>query len=190
MPVWIALFRGVNVVGKNKLPMKELVRDLEALRLRDVRTYIQSGNAVFRSSARTPAGLAETISNAVERRHGFRPRVLLLRPRDLDRAILANPFPEAGADPKSLHLYFLASVPASPDLAGLEEARSATERFEWVDRVLYLHAPDGIGRSKLAARVERCLGVPATARNWRTVLELRRMTDSSGRNDSSISGAK
>lgn len=172
---WILLLRGINVGGKNLLPMRELVEILESLGLEDVRTYVQSGNAVCRGQGEPAPELGEEISAAIEERKGFRPQALLLSRDRLGAAIRANPFPEAEAQPNRLHLFFLASAPESPDLDGLEAARAPTERFHLADDVFYLHAPDGIGRSKLAAKAERLLRVPATARNWRTVQKLREM---------------
>lgn len=172
MHTWIALLRGINVGGKNILPMKELVQDLESLDLRDIQTYIQSGNVVFRSLSDVSPTLGAQIATRIEDRHGFRPRVLILSADQLKSAIDSNPYPEAEAEPKTLHLFFLGSVPAAPDIEALAEARSPSERFHLTDRVFYLHAPEGIGRSKVVARAEKLLGVAATARNWRTVQKL------------------
>lgn len=174
---WIALLRGINVAGKNKLPMRDLVAELESLGLEDVRTYIQSGNVVFRSSDPDAGELGLRIAAAIERGHGFRPRVLVCDARRLRRAMKDNPFPEAENDPKSLHVFFLESAPATPDIESISAAKSSSERFELVDDHFYLHAPDGIGRSKLAAGAERWLGAGSTARNWRTVRKLSEMTD-------------
>lgn len=172
METRIALLRGVNVGGRS-LPMAELREDLRSLGLDHVRTYIQSGNVVFRvPGTADDAALADRIADAVVDRHGFRPQVLVLSAGRLRHAMEANPFPEAESDPRTLHLYFLAASPGDADLAGLEELATATERFRLRDRVFYLHAPEGFGRSKLAAKVESVLGVPATARNWRTVTRL------------------
>ncbi|MDX1499904.1 MAG: DUF1697 domain-containing protein [Woeseiaceae bacterium] len=171
MKTRIALFRGINVVGRNTLPMKELVALLGELGCKDVRTYIQSGNAVFRTVADS-AGLGRRITAEIGRQFGFEPQVLILDPRDVAAIAAANPYPAATKNPKSLHVYFLAARPANPDLAALEAARTPSESFQLRDRAFYLHAPDGIGRSKLAARVETAMGVPATARNWRTVCQL------------------
>ena len=90
-------------------------------------------------------------------------------------AVSRNPFPATDEQHKTLHFYFLESAPPHPDLASLDALKSATEQFTLIDSVFYLHAPDGIGRSKLAVKVERALGVPATARNWRTVNKLLEM---------------
>ncbi len=178
MKTYIALFRGINVGGKNVLPMKELVAMLEDIGARNVETYIQSGNAVFQSEASAPA-LSNEISSTVERSRGFRPQVLVLGVEDLRKAIEANPFPEAESEPKTLHLLFLASVPKAPDLEALDSIRAGRERFALEDGVFYLHAPDGIGRSRLAASAEKLLGVSSTGRNWRTVRKIMVMAEQS-----------
>ena len=175
MTTYIALLRGINVGGKNKLPMKELRAVLEGLGASDVRTYIQSGNVVMQHGETETRALEVSISSAIEAAHGFAPRTLVLTAADLRQAAEANPFPEAIDEPKTLHLSFLATPSESPDLAKLEEVAKASERFHLGDGCFYLHAPEGIGRSKLAERVERVLGVPATARNWRTVSKLLEM---------------
>lgn len=175
MTTYIALFRGINVGGNNRLPMKALTQVLERNGCVDVRTYIQSGNVIL-STAETDAGrLATRLQAAVAKSHGFAPRVLLLTRRDLERAAAANPFPEADAFPKSLHLFFLTEPPPKPNLEALDALKTTTERYLLKGKVFYLHTPDGFGRSKLAERAERLLGVDATARNWRTVTTLLEM---------------
>jgi uncharacterized protein (DUF1697 family) len=180
MTTYIALFRGINVGGKNKLPMKDLVATLENVGCQDVATYIQSGNAVFRSGEQDASLLAETIEAAIKERHGFEPRVLLLASEEMETAMRSDPFPEAESEPKTLHLYFLAAAPEHPDLDALEGIKGDRERFVLGDGVFYLHAPDGIGRSKLAANVEKLLGVAVTARNWRTVRKVMEMAQQHG----------
>lgn len=172
MNTYICLLRGINVGGNNKLPMKELVTVLAALGLTKVKTYIQSGNVVFQTERSDRTALAEEISAAIERSHGFAPAILLLTSDELTAAIAANPFPEAERDHKTLHFYFLEPAPENPDLAALEVLQQPNERFALIDKVFYLHAPDGIGRSKLAERIGRGWGVHVTARNWRTVSQL------------------
>jgi len=175
MTTWIAFFRGINVGGRNILPMKELQGLLSEIGCVDVVTYIQSGNVVFRHKGGQASNLSKKIRQAVLDRFHFEPHVLLMSVKDLRSALLANPFPAAADNPKTLHLYFLYSAPTDADIDGLEKIKSISENFELIEQVFYLHAPDGIGRSKLAARAEKLLGVPATGRNWRTaqkVLEL------------------
>ncbi len=172
MTRWIALLRGINVGGKKLLPMSELRRDLESLKLKNVRTYIQSGNVVFDSADKTASSLTERIGRRIEKQHGFRPHLLIFDRDNLQAIIRSNPFPNAVSDPKTLHLFFLAEPATDPDLAALDNAKTATEEYKLMERVLYLYAPDGIGRSKLAANAEKHLGVVTTARNYRTVDKL------------------
>jgi uncharacterized protein (DUF1697 family) len=175
MNTWIALFRGINVGGKNILPMKELVSLLEGLGCEDVRTYIQSGNAVFRHAGSSAPDLAARIGAAVQASRGFEPTVLLVTAETLERAVRSNPFPEAEADPSKLILFFLAAVPPRPDLDAIESMRIASENFALMGEAAYLYCPEGLARSKVAARAEKALGVPATARNWRSVNKILEM---------------
>ena len=169
MITYIALLRGINVGGRNKLPMKELRALLEELGLENVKTYIQSGNVVFEGDEADVDQLSAEIASAIDAAYGFEPRVLLLTAEDFSAAMSGNPFPAGEGEPNTLHLYFLTEEPANPDLAALQDVQREDERFELHGAIFYLHAPSGIGRSKLAERVEKSLGVPATARNWRSV---------------------
>jgi uncharacterized protein (DUF1697 family) len=169
MDVQIALLRGINVGGTGILPMTELRDMLQKLGAKSVKTYIQSGNAVFRGR------LDETtIADAIEAARGFRPRAIVLEIATYAEVLAANPFPEAVDDPKSLHLFFLAS-PSAVDAAVLSATKGPEERFVLTKRTLYLHTPKYLSGSKLAVKLERLLEVPTTARNWRSatkVLEL------------------
>jgi uncharacterized protein (DUF1697 family) len=167
---YILLLRAVNVGGTGALPMKELAQLLGRLGARNVRTYIQSGNAVFRAKRADVARLPARVRAALGRKLGFAPEMILLRQEDLESALAANPYPKAA--PQALHLVFFASRPAAPDLAALEKLRKANERFALKGRVFYLCAPDGVGRSRLHARVESALGTVGTGRNWRTACAL------------------
>jgi uncharacterized protein (DUF1697 family) len=168
MSSWIAFIRGVGG-GIRPLPMKDLQRALEDAGLSDVRTYIQSGNVVFRRPRSSRVKLEQLISRCIADRFGFQPTVMVLAARDLAAAASGNPFPEGAAEPRSLHLFFLGEAPPAPDIAALNRLKAASEAFVLRDRVFYLHTPKGFGVSRLAVRVEKLLGVAATARNWRTV---------------------
>jgi uncharacterized protein (DUF1697 family) len=172
LKTYIALFRGINVGGNHMLPMKELKALLELNGCVDVQTYIQSGNVILSSPIAEGTDLAKRLTAAVSKSHGFSPRVLLLSRGELERAAAANPFPGADENPKSVHLFFLDTVPKRPDLKSLEALKIKSEAFSLKGRVFYLHTPDGFGTSKLAARAAKLLGVEATARNWRTVTTL------------------
>ena len=177
MNTYVAFFRGINVGGNNALPMKEMVAVLEDLGARKVRTYIQSGNAVFRSAEKNASQLPKRLTAEIKKRYGFEPHVLILGLDEIKRAMADNPFPDAEADPSRLHLGFLASRPKRPDLEKLDSLKKKSERFRLSDKVFYLHAPEGIGRSRLAACAEKLLGVPMTDRNWRTVCKVREMAE-------------
>jgi uncharacterized protein (DUF1697 family) len=172
MPTTIALFRGINVGGRNKLPMQALRTIIEKHGYTAVQTYVQSGNVVFESEPDAAQEFAERVGEGIEKEHGFRPDIMVLSADELRAAVANNPFPEAEEAPKSLHFYFLAGVPPQPDLDALQAIKKDSEAFQLLDKVFYLHAPEGIGRSRLASRAEKLIGVPATARNWNTVRKL------------------
>lgn len=175
MNTYIALFRGINVGGKNILPMKDLVVILENMGCKHVKTYIQSGNVVFQNRETQSDKIAREIGSEIAKWHGFEPTVLLLKKAELQLAIENNPFDTNSFENKqgkALHFFFLESYPKDADLKRLEAVKAKSEKFELVNNVFYLYAPDGIGRSKLAAKVEKSLGVAVTARNWNTVNKL------------------
>lgn len=175
MYTYIALFRGINVGGKNVLSMKELVAILDFLNYENIQTYIQSGNVVFQGKNKVSEKSAREISKLVLDRKGFEPKVLLLRLEELQDAIANNPFSTDNV--KTLHFFFLASQPREPNIGQLESIKAKSEEFKLDSNVFYLYALDGIGRSKLAAGVEKVLGVPITARNWNTVNALISMAE-------------
>ncbi|MEZ6081860.1 MAG: DUF1697 domain-containing protein [Pirellulaceae bacterium] len=168
---YVALIRGINVGGRNSLPMKDLKQLLERLDCSEVRTYIQSGNVVFRSSAPS-ARICQDIANSIEVNVGFRPHVVVLQESEFKRTIADNPFPEGESNPKALHFGFLEFVPSSPQLQELEALKVPSEKFALVGRVFYLFAPKGVGRSKIAAKSEKLLGVPMTDRNGNTISKI------------------
>ena len=177
MTRWVMLLRGINVGGKGKLAMADLRALLTRLGAETVATYIQSGNVVF-SGLVDAAVFEEIVAREIELSHGFRPRVLVIVEEDFREIVAAYPFAAAFDAPKTGHVWFLTG-PAAPDRAALAALASDTERFEIAARAFYVHAPDGIGRSKLAERAERLLGVPATARNLNTCRKLVTMLDTS-----------
>jgi uncharacterized protein (DUF1697 family) len=179
MPIALALLRGINVGGKNSLPM-ELLRELcENAGLDEVRTFIQSGNVVFSAPSREIAAAASKIEDVIEADRGFRPSVVIRTRDELAAAIRANPFAaRAKAEPAKLLVMFLKSKPGAGASAALEGVKRSDEQLRLIGRELFIDFPGGIGRSKLAiAAVEKALGVPATSRNWNTVLKLLAMAD-------------
>ena len=154
--------------------MKDLVGVLERLRCTHVRTYIQSGNVVFDAPDGSRVSAA-SIAAAVQAETDIDARVLVLTAAELRRAAEHNPF--AAEDGGTVHLFFLESAAPDPDLDAIRRLCKDSERWRLADAVFYLHAPEGIARSKLAAAVERKLGVGATARNWRTVRKVMEMAE-------------
>lgn len=172
MKTWIALLRGINVGGHNRLPMKGLSQIFEAAGCKPVKTYIQSGNVVFNARIRSVDRFADTIGTAIEKEYGFRPAIKLLTATALRDAIASNPYPEASGEPKSLHLVFLEDVPQKTYISDANDLLSESESFTVIGSQLYLHAPDGIAPSKFAKGIDKTFGMSATARNWRTTTKL------------------
>ncbi len=165
METFIALFRGINVGGKTTIPMKDLASLMIDCGYENVQTYIRSGNVVFNSKKNPNTDIRALIEN----KFGFKPEVLILNSEDLNQALENNPY--NSTEGKLCYFYFCKSLPKSINTSKLAEIK-VTEEYCIIGKVFYLFSPDGIGRSKLAASVERCLGVPATARNLNTVKKL------------------
>ena len=155
--------------------MKELVGIFRGLGYFNIHTYIQSGNVIFRSKTKCSNKTVAEIGSIIMENHGFEPKVLLLEASELETAQANNPFQVI--EGKALHFYFLDSKPENPDIQRLIKVKSVSEEFKLDGSVFYLHAPDGIGRSKLAAAVKQCLGVAVTAGNWNTVNKLISMVE-------------
>ena len=176
MPTYAALIRGVNVGGRAKLPMPKLKAGLEALGYEDVVTYIQSGNAVFRCTdgkAKVAAATAQRILADA----GLEVTVVVRTHPELSRIVERNPFVGDEREPRNLHVLFLDGTPAKRTIGALDPDRSPPDRFHVDGLQIYLHHPNGLGRSKLTADYfEKTLGVHGTARNWNTVLKLVELT--------------
>ncbi|AZN99524.1 DUF1697 domain-containing protein [Mesorhizobium sp. M9A.F.Ca.ET.002.03.1.2] len=177
---FVALFSGINVGGNRIVKMAQLRAFFEELGFSDVATYVQSGNVVFRSAKGDAATLTERLEAAFEKKWGFHSRIMV---RDLgwfERLARENPYPEVAGEPTKLHAFALERAPAADEIARLAEKCTGPERFEIRDDVLYLHAPEGLGKSVFANLIPRTLKVPGTARNWRTVLALLEMAGRGG----------
>ncbi|MFD4375329.1 DUF1697 domain-containing protein [Streptomyces sp. NPDC058486] len=177
------LLRGINVSGHRTLPMAELRALLEGLGHGDVRTYLQSGNAVFTTTGSASAAtLAAGIEDAIEERFGFRCDCLVRDGAYLAAVAEACPFPAAELEGKQLHAVYYSEPVTAERFAAVDAEAHRPESFALGDRVMYLYTPDGLGRSKLAEAVMRpslTKGLVATARNWNTVRKLVEMTAAS-----------
>ncbi len=167
MNAQVLLLRGVNVGGRGKLPMAAFRGILEDLGAGGARSYIQSGNAVV-ARAVDPVAVADRI----EAEHGFRPGVFALDGAAWRARVATPPFE---AENKALHLFLAQGGVA--DLAPLEALAAGTERVAVREGAIWLWAPDGIGRSKLAKGMERASGMELTARNWRSVAAISALLD-------------
>ena len=178
MTTFIALLRGVNVVGRNQISMETLREICISLQLRNPRTYIQSGNVVFGARQADLSKLAARIESAIEKRCGFRPSVMLRTAAEMREVVARHPFAgRAGLEPSKFAVFFLAD-PLSAEVAEKTLAINVGPEEIRVDgRELYVYFPDGQGRSKLLPVLERTLKMPATARNWNTVSRLLAMCE-------------
>jgi len=170
---YVALLRGINVGGKNKLPMKDLVDMFGVAGCRDVRSYIQSGNVIFKADLDLSAAVAGAVTAQIAERFGYRVPVIVRTAAQIGAVLRNNPFIAAGAALDALHVLFLADQPTAPALDRLDLGRSSPDAFKVLDREVYLHLPNGAGQTKLTnAYFDAKLATTSTGRNWRTVTTL------------------
>jgi uncharacterized protein (DUF1697 family) len=174
MAVLISMLRGVNVGGHNKIKMDALRALYESLKLRDARTYVQSGNVIFRTEERDLLALTKRVRNGIERRFGFRPDVIIRTPSELRDVIARNPFARRrGIDPSKLLVTFLASDPGPEARDRMLRIKTDPEELRIDGRELYIYFPNGMARPKLSwAVIEKTLKTSGTGRNWNTVTKL------------------
>jgi uncharacterized protein (DUF1697 family) len=178
MTVIICMLRGVNLGGHNKIGMDALRGICASQKLRNPQTYIQSGNVVFGTVETDLAKLATRIENCIEKQFGFRSSVILRTASDMRDVVARNPFAHRkGLDPGKLVVNFLAEAPNAETRTRVLAIKVGPEELRPSGRELYIYFPDGQGRSKLPAVLDRTLKMPATARNWKTVNKLLAMAD-------------
>ncbi len=176
MTTYVAFLRGINVGRHAKVDMAQLRELFVALGHTDARTYIRSGNVIFTAPGEDPSRLAAAIEKGLADEVGV-PATVVLRSGDHLTALVAhNPFLDEESDPSKLHVAFLAATPAPEQAGRLEVPAGERVRFSLAGPDLYLHYPDGYGRTKLDnAFIEKHLGVASTTRNWNTVTKLAEM---------------
>lgn len=172
MSRWVALLRGINVGGANKLAMADLRALASDLGWEGVQTYVASGNMVF-SATGEAAQLAATLAEAIRTSEGLDLSILVLSDADLAKARGACPFKPD--DPRHVHVIFALDKP-DMDNALLDRLKGESENFALEGRIAYLHAPEGFGRSKLAGRLEHVMRSRVTARNLRSIDKLVELT--------------
>lgn len=172
MPTFISILRGINVGAQRKLPMAELKLIYGSLGLKDIVTYIQSGNVIFTLAGRRdiPA-LSRQLEALILEKYRFRVPVLIRSVAEMEKVVAGNPFlKEKGIDPEKLHVTFLGEEPGVP---AIDPPANCGDRFFISGREVYLYCPNGYGTSKLSnAFFEQKLKVTATTRNWKTVQKL------------------
>ncbi|MGE0191573.1 MAG: DUF1697 domain-containing protein [Planctomycetota bacterium] len=169
----VALLRGINVGGKNRLRMEDLLGVFEEVGCTEVRTYIQSGNVVFEADKALARRVAAEVASHLYAEHGLEVPVVLRTAAELATVLEDNPYLASGADEAYLHVAFLATRPAQSRIAKLDPDRSPPDVFQVVGREIYLHCPKGVARSKLTnAWFDSALGTVSTMRSWKTVLKL------------------
>lgn len=170
MAVYILLFRGVG--GKTQLPTKPLREGLTALGFDNAGTYINSGNAYVKTS-KSRAVVLRATAELCAREFGFEKDIYAVTLPEWRKLISNNPFAnEAAAAPTCVHAAVLAKKPEPKNIAAIRAYAVAGEAIEVVDKVAYLYTPHGFGKSKLAEKFDKLIGVPNTARNWNSVWKL------------------
>lgn len=168
------MLRGVNVAGHNRIKMDALCALYKALKLEGARSYVQSGNVIFRTKEKNTASLGKKIQNAIEGSFGFRPEVILRTPDELRQAIAASPFlGRRDIEPGKLLVTFLAAEPGPEARATLLSLKGHPEELHLKGRELYIYFPNGAGKTKLPwSQVERLLKTTGTARNWNSITRM------------------
>lgn len=177
MTIFIALLRGINVGGKNKIKMADLKSMFERIGLSRVKTYIQSGNVLFQT-VENEEMLCQKLEQEIVATFGFEVKVILRTSEELKKIAESCPFSkeeiaaaEATAEGESLYVAFLHQEPSQEGIERIEAYKSKTEEYKLVDRDMYLLFPQSILKSKLANNLQK-LDVPVTVRNWKTVNKL------------------
>ena len=174
---YVALLRGVNVGGRNKLPMADLRDIFSAAGYSAVQTYIQSGNVVFEAEQDLAGRTPEIVTESIRRRFGYETVVVVRSREELRQVAASNPFDTSG-DPRFLQVAFLGDTPDAEAVSRLDPQRSPPDAFAVRGRHVYLHYPSGVARSKLTNEyLAAQLQTASTMRNWRTVLKLLELAD-------------
>jgi uncharacterized protein (DUF1697 family) len=180
MPVMIAMLRGVNVGGHNKIKMEVLREICASLKYKNPQTHLQSGNVVFHTDGQDSDRLTKTLETAIDKKLRFHPAVLLRTIPEFQAIIARSPFAKREAiDPSKLVVTFLGTEPNKPSREALLAMDIAPEEVHVVGRELYIYFPDGQARPKLSwQRVEKIVGPAYTSRNWNTVTKLLELAES------------
>jgi len=177
MPVYIAMLRGINIGPHKRMKMERLRACCERLGFVDVKTYIQSGNVVFRAPKLSPAALSKKLGGGIVKEFGFSAEVISRSREEMKEIIDDNPFmKERGIDASKLHVAFLSESASAAALKKLQELTLAPDRTHSSAKEIYFYFPNGVSGSSLWKHpLDRVLSLPVTMRNWKTVTTLYRM---------------
>jgi uncharacterized protein (DUF1697 family) len=179
MPVIVSMLRGVNLAAHNRMKMDALRAVYAQLDLRDAQSFIQSGNVVFRTSERSLPKLATRIEEAIERKFGFRPPVILRTTKQMRETVASNPFADRpDIDPAKLLVWFLAGPLSAEAVAAVRAIKADPEEMHLAGNELFVYYANGMARPKLSwPVVERAMKVSGTGRNWNSVQKLLEMAE-------------
>jgi uncharacterized protein (DUF1697 family) len=174
MPAYIAMLRGINIGPHKRIKMERLRESFEGMGFVAVKTYIQSGNVVFKTGKASAASLCKKIEAKLVDDFGFSVSVILRTAEELEKVVGDNPLlKEKGVDPAWLHVAFLSEAPSPPALAKLQTLTIPPDRARCAGNELYLYFPNGVSGSSLWKHpLDRVLAVTTTMRNWNTVNQL------------------
>ena len=178
MPVYVALLRGINLGGHKKIKMDELRASLAAMGFNEVKTYIQSGNVVFKAATSSDKALSKKIEATILSKFGHSVSVIIRTADEIQQVIANNPFlKQADIDQTKLHVMFLREPPAQPALTQLQTLVLKPDQFRSLGKELYFYLPNGVAESAVMKKpIDRVLAIPTTMRNWRTVNTIQQMS--------------
>ena len=177
MPIYIAMLRGINIGPHKRMKMEKLRASCEGLGFTAVKTYIQSGNVIFKAPKLSPAALAKKLAECIVKDFGFSCEVILRSKEEMKATIERNRFvKEPGIDPSKLHVLFLSEPASAAALKKLQDLTLAPDRTHSSGREIYFYFPNGVSGSSLWKHpLDRVTGVAGTMRNWKTVTTLYQM---------------
>ena len=177
MPVYVALLRGINLGGHKKIKMDELRAALAAMGFDDVKTYIQSGNVVFKAAKISDKALSKKIEATILSKFGHSVSVIIRTAEEIEQLIANNPFlKQPDIDQTKLHVMFLREPPAQSAVQQLETLVLKPDQFRFLAKELYFYLPNGVAESVVMKKpIDRVLAIPTTMRNWRTVNTIQQM---------------
>jgi uncharacterized protein (DUF1697 family) len=178
MPVYVALLQGVNIGSKKRIKMEHLRALVADLGGTEVRTHLNSGNAVFVHDEMDRSRLEARLEDALREHVGMDVATIVRTGKEMRQVIDNNPFPEAVDDPKMLHVLFLRDAPAVEDIDAVDEIETGPDRLAIHGREVYFFLPELMsGATVDVAKVGKMLRVDGTSRNWNTVTKLAEMAN-------------